>query len=341
MAKKTKKAKKQRKLLLALLMLLLTFVTLSTSTYAWFTANKTVTVSSINVNVAAANGLQISVDAIEWKAVVTNDDIKRIINAKTGEGTDSYPTAVNQLPSSETSLAPVSTVGTITDGKMEMFLGEINADAQGTYKLTSTKSTETNTTTAGHFVTFDLFFQVQSETQIYLTNLAKVVAGNTDSGIHNAARVAFIIEGTKEAGTAAGEIQAMAGGTDAIIWEPNNDVHTAAAVQHALNTYGINTAIEGANPISYYGLKAAFADGELLTSTNTDKFGQVTMDISTPAAGISETAFKPVFTLPTGVTKVRVYMWIEGQDVDCENNASGGDITFDLQFSSNSNVSGT
>ena len=341
MAKKNnKKAKKQRKLLLALLMLLLTFVTLSTSTYAWFTANKTVTVSSINVNVAAANGLQISVDAIEWKAVVTNDDIKRIITAK-GTDTDTYPTAVNQLPSSETSLAPVSTVGTITDGKMEMFLGEIDADAQGTYKLTSTKSTETNTTTGGHFVAFDLFFQVQAETQIYLTNAAQVIAGNTDSGIHNAARVAFIIEGTKAAGTAAGEIQTLAGGNDAIIWEPNNDVHTAAAVQHALNTYGLQTSTAGAAPINYYGLKAAFSDGELLTSTNSDKFGQVTMDITTPAAGIEQTAFKPVFLLPAGVTKVRVYMWIEGQDVDCENNASGGDITFDLQFSSNSNISGS
>ena len=25
-------------------------------------------------------------------------------------------------------------------------------------------------------------------------------------------------------------------------------------------------------------------------------------------------------------------MWIEGQDVDCENNASGTDISYNLQF---------
>ena len=25
-------------------------------------------------------------------------------------------------------------------------------------------------------------------------------------------------------------------------------------------------------------------------------------------------------------------MWIEGQDVDCENNASGGSITYNLQI---------
>lgn len=44
--------------------------------------------------------------------------------------------------------------------------------------------------------------------------------------------------------------------------------------------------------------------------------------------------------LKAGITKVRIYMWVEGQDVDCENNASGGDISFNLQFSSNKNSAG-
>ena len=93
MAKNNKK-RRNRKILLALLMLLLTFVTLSTSTYAWFTANKTVTVSTINVNVAASNGLQISVDGLEWKSVITNQDIIDTI----GEGS-TYASNTNQLPS--------------------------------------------------------------------------------------------------------------------------------------------------------------------------------------------------------------------------------------------------
>lgn len=39
-----------------------------------------------------------------------------------------------------------------------------------------------------------------------------------------------------------------------------------------------------------------------------------------------------IFTLTAGITKARVYMWIEGQDVDCENTASGTDISFNLQL---------
>ena len=56
--------------------------------------------------------------------------------------------------------------------------------------------------------------------------------------------------------------------------------------------------------------------------------------MDTPATGIPETAYKQVLHLQAGITKVRIYMWVEGQDVDCENNASGGDLLYNLQFSS-------
>ena len=39
-----------------------------------------------------------------------------------------------------------------------------------------------------------------------------------------------------------------------------------------------------------------------------------------------------MFNLKAGITKIRVYIWIEGQDVDCENNSAVGDIEFNFQF---------
>ena len=45
-----------------------------------------------------------------------------------------------------------------------------------------------------------------------------------------------------------------------------------------------------------------------------------------------------VFTLQPGITKVRVYMWVEGQDVDCEDHASGSALTYNLQFSIDSSA---
>ena len=47
------------------------------------------------------------------------------------------------------------------------------------------------------------------------------------------------------------------------------------------------------------------------------------------------TAYQPLFTLEAGITKVRVYMWLEGQDVDCENSAAIANLTLALQFSTN------
>ena len=49
-------------------------------------------------------------------------------------------------------------------------------------------------------------------------------------------------------------------------------------------------------------------------------------------------AIHKVFSLKARITKVRMYMWIEGQDVDCEDDASGSNIAFDLQLTVKDNI---
>ncbi|MDD3453242.1 MAG: hypothetical protein PHN42_03075 [Bacilli bacterium] len=327
-------SRKKRRVLLSLLTIALVGVVLSTSTYAWFTANKTVTVSDINVNVAASNGIQVSVDGINWKTVISNDDIT---NAAT-----TYPAATNQLPSVSNSLTPVSTVGTIdtTSGFLEMFSGAIDSNAGGDYILTATRSTETNGT-GGSFIAFDLFMQVTESTNVYLTSNSNVVASGTSTGIENAARMAFVLQNTTAVGSPVATIQglkATTGTENVVLWELNNDTHTAAAVSNASSNYALTTlAGSGNTPLAYYGVKSEItkANDVLLNSHSATYFDLVTPDISTALTGIPTTAYQSAFTLPAGITKVRVYMWLEGQDVDCENNASGGSVTFSAQFSSN------
>lgn len=346
---KVKRRKKQRKLLLAVLMLLLTGGLLATTSYAWFTANKTVTVSTINVNVAAANGLQISVDGVNWKAIVTNQDI---IDTITGTNT-TYPGNKNQLPSSTGRLAPVSTVGNLsTSGEMDMYLGEVVVnETSGAYELTATKSTETKSQD-GHFIAFDLFFQVQEDTQIYLTDKASVKGGegDADTGIQRAARLAFIDEGNVPAGSATSTIQNLANaGATPMFWEPNYDVHTPTGIANAA-IYGKTTSLNGAGRLGYYGLKAPITTPVALNSTDNAYFQEVTKDdpaaaptnyIATTESGIPAAAYQEFISLKKGITKIRIYMWVEGQDVDCENFAAGGQINFDLQFSSNSKSGAT
>ena len=106
--KNDKKKKKEKKLRSLILLLLLTIAMFSVSTYAWFTANQIVTIQALDLQVEASNGLQISTDAVSWKSVITNTDITE----------NAYSGAVNQVP---TSVTAVSSDGTVTNGRMNMY----------------------------------------------------------------------------------------------------------------------------------------------------------------------------------------------------------------------------
>lgn len=341
----TKKEEKQRrrksKILVALLMLLLTGVVLTASTYAWFTSNRTVTVESIDVNVTSTNGLQISVDGTTWKPVITNDDI---IYAATKNdalpNSGKYPTAKNQLPSSN--IEPVSTGGVIDAGTgfMNMYHGIVESNG-GDFKLSSEKETEGaegTTVRSGNFIVFDLFFQTTTEVPIYLTSASTVTVGTDGAqGIQNAARVAFIKQGEGSAETALADLQALkAGATETpIIWEPNYNSHTPSGINHARDTYGL-TVTNGGASVPYNGIISEFTN-IALNDADSARFKAVTPTIQTVAGN---TAYQSLFTLKAGITKYRIYMWVEGQDVDCENNASGAKVSYNLQFSLNSSATG-
>ena len=345
-SKKRNKRNRRRAILIAFLLMLLVGVVLGTGTYAWFTANKTVTVKDITVNVAASNGLQISADAITFKTVLSNDDLTGAASTYTG--------SVNQIPKStaqeDHSMVPVSTIGQVdtSTGFMNMYKGEIVGKEAGNI-LTAAKTTETRGT-SGDFIVFDVFLQVTTDSDVYLTSNSNVQADGTSTGIENAARMAFIYEGYGAMGTASGTLQGLktsaTNSTDKVdgnqvvqIWELNNDVHTAAGVTNATTVYGkTGVTTTGSAQLDYVGVKAAIPENAAIPvpSTSTTYFGAVAsplLFLSTPKTGIPSTAYAKIFSLKAGVSKIRIYMWVEGQDVDCENNASGGSLTYSLQFS--------
>ena len=325
-----KQNRKRRRILIAFIMVLFTGIILTASTYAWFTANRTVTVSSIDVNVTTSTGLQISTDATSWKSLITNDDIH---NA-------SWAGVTNQLPTTGLNgiMAPISTVGETdgTTGFMNMYKGTIVTNTgTGNNILTAEKSTEKNGT-SGDFVAFDLFFQSNEAHKIYLTEGSSVAAtaNGTNSGIQNAARVAFVVEGNVAYGSEPATAQALKEAQTPYIWEPNFDVHTAAGVDNARNTYQLTTTADGAGKLAYVGVKSNITKDNniLLNSKDTKYFADVTTHES-PKSGIPAAARMNAFDIKEGITKVRVYMWVEGQDVDCEDKASGGSLSFNLAFS--------
>jgi predicted ribosomally synthesized peptide with SipW-like signal peptide len=334
---KKKDKRRRRKILLALLLVVFTGIILTANTYAWFTSNKTITVEAIDVQVATANGIQVSVDGVNWKTIITNADLNSTLQSST-----LYTTNTNQLPfrtnnnTASTTVKPVSTGGTIADDKLNMYLGELASDASGNTILKSTKSTEAKRDT-GDFVAFDLFFMVTQNSTVKLGKGSEVSAstGATNRGLKNAARAAFIKLGKATIGSNASTIQGIGGGTDMIMWEPNNNVHTDAAIADALSTY--NLSITNTTQVnSYYGVDAVLSTGvslkDLGSSSNPigTNFKSVTPTLKTPDGALTDD--QNWFSLDAGITKVRFYLWIEGQDVDCENTASGDAITYNMNF---------
>ena len=330
---------KNKKLFGLIIALLITIIGLSTSTYAWFTSNYTVSVQQIDVHVSSGSGIQISTDAEHWKSMITIEDIT----------TGHYQGAVNQVPTAADQMNPVSTVAaayanatTKSDG-LHMFKGTIVNDVlDGTMYLDSEEEVDGNNT---DYIAFDLFlkldFKGEDTKQVYFTGGTGIKAGNPNTHIEYAGRMGFVVQGSAASSSSLTTLRDLKGHTATAIFEPNYDVHTDNGLANGRDNYGVTgrTASGNANPAPYVGLISEFeydgansSTGTPLDDDDATKFAAVTPDYKTTAANTADFEF---MELPQGVTKIRVYMWIEGQDIDCENTASGGQVQFNLGFKLN------
>jgi hypothetical protein len=192
-----------------------------------------------------------------------------------------------------------------------MFFGEYKSD--GT--LRSEREIEQNRTTEGNFVAFDLFFKSSSTQMLTLelgdeNSYVKCIDPETgefsDIGTDKAVRVAFIPMGN--AATAA-EARSLKGDGTIHIWEPN-----ASARADGVDADG--------GKLNYSGFKAAF-----------DAVAEAELGENEVQAVTTFNEDKDIIALKAGINKVRVYIWLEGQDIDCINNISYADFSTKLFFS--------
>ena len=338
------KSKKKKGLRSLILLLILTIVMFGTSTYAWFTANRVVTINSLDVHVEASNGIQISTDGANWKSVITNADIK----------TGAYSGNVNQVPGTITA---VSTDGVVnSSGRLNMYSSIIANDAiTGDYTIRTALENDTQGVT-GKYIAFDIFLRVDGDQTIYLTSDTDVTTiGNDERGLKNAARVAFIELGHAASSSTPGQLIALNNHASSpiTIWEPNSDSHTMVVVNSVAPDYSItlepvlddqDQPTGKYEPVEYRGVSTAISTAQDLkeivngtTYDNEDHSVTYTTPVSPDIYTLEgNNVYTEFLDLDEGVTKFRVYMWLEGQDVDCENNATGSDISFKIQFSTQS-----
>ena len=114
-----------------------------------------------------------------------------------------------------------------------------------------------------------------------------------------------------------------------LVWEPHSDVHTEEGIHRALVYYDKIIGLgPGEEILSYRGVKKDITkkDKVLLTSRSNDYF-------STISPKNNENGLD-CFAIKKGITDIEVYLWIESQDVDYDENFDFQRLQLSLQFSS-------
>ena len=285
-----KKVKLVKKALLpAVIAVFCSLVALTSVSYAWFTLGNDASIEGMDVNVQAAEGIQISADAKDWKSYLHVNDLN-----------DEALTS-NYFPTDD--FLPMSSAGTVVDGKQQMYFGVVGTDGK---ELTTTLEEENDE--KAYFIAFDLYVNLAVGKEFYLDSTSNVsLLDGKENKSHLAARVSFINLGTATSSDDALNLSSQVG--DTIIWEPNSTTHISEVKQ--------------TGKLSYNGVNA---EGTIANKDVTDtKLAAVT------TFDLNSNDYR-LFYLGAGFTKIRVYIWLEGQDADCLNVISGGGFTVNLAF---------
>lgn len=134
--------KSLQKIRLLLLLMTITTILGIAATYAWFSSQRNVDVSGIKLNVEVAESMQISLDGERWLQSITIDNMRQFYGTysavSTHQANDEDNT--NYVP---TELKPVSTIGEVSNGKLQFMKGE-SVTTGTTSSVTATPCSETD-----------------------------------------------------------------------------------------------------------------------------------------------------------------------------------------------------
>lgn len=312
--KDMKKTIKKRAFVSAIAMLIVSAIVLTSSTFAWFSMSKEASVESMDLTVSSPEGIQISANASTWTANLTIDEI---FHADTSTSRyKAYENNINLMPAD---LIPVSSClhrFNSTTGTANFFKVTLNDSGYGT--VTNVNQVAGNDNEAG-LVAFDLFFKLAKDTKVYFGTSEFV--DNSDSDILTAMRVAFQFLGNTSS-TVADDAIALktTSASTSIIYEIDSTGRSADAISAGNSTGYIAT--------SY--VKETNASQKVNSN-----FVLSNSYVGAPSCTVlKDTDAKTAksFDLKAGVSKVRIYIWVEGQDIDCRNSVAGAALSAALKF---------
>ena len=298
---------RKRTFISAIAMLLVSAIVLTSSTFAWFSMATRVEVESMDLNITSPDGVQISANTSAFTTTLTLADLK-------GESTarwNAYEGNINNIPES---LRPASSNMYITNALPTFFEGSI--DAADVLKISKVDS-DIN----GGYVVFDLFVKVGETQKVYWGN--STVECETNPDVKTAMRLALVNCGTVAERSEATDIQSVVPANNRenriVMYEIDSTNHTdeSGYADGATNVPDMYLVAEASNASRPSGKNYTLA------SNLTGVFNATKVNENTAVENV-------YFNAAAGVNRIRVYLWMEGNDVDCRNDVAGATISFNL-----------
>jgi len=316
-----------------LFLILITGVVLVYSSYAWFSSTLNVQIYGFNVRTKHDNDLSISLNGQDWSQDVNITKSTIITDLK-----NTYPNHTNRWSNL---MDTVSSVGmTDNSGKFSVFYNKkpLNRNSRNTNnnyihpKLTD----ESSPSIDSEYFAFDIFILNNSASpysdNLYIRNEKDLLIPETedDEFILNSIRFGMLYIGTVKKNTPLSEIQNINcnnGGCKQFIYEPRT-THTDGTVEY-LNKFGIN--IKNFSEIPTY---AVYREGEKINLWSGVYNSNIPLnDGIFSYQNTIKNLDQPIFDLPSGISKFRIYLWVEGSDIDVIQNTSPGyRLTFGINF---------
>lgn len=315
----------RRAMLATVAMMLMGIVSLTGVTYAWFSQSDT----------ASVEGMQLGIESKDGGV---------LMSAVPNPGASGWAYMIN-LDWAGTNFKPASTApSNLKNGSLVFYNGVIN-EAK-TYMVTTSELAAAaelgvgQSAADGYYVKKTIYFNNVEDNDIKVSLGANISGDTTEgkSGLKNvdqAMRVAIVTHGkyeiNAETGTNTADATVASDKSAVMIYEPEANKHHRGGEGY-IPTYGVIKGSDG-NELNFMTDKndPVYPDSEIKKIENGETSEYVEVIDSYYAAKAGKQA--PTFTIPANsYYKVTVYIWLEGQDVDCTNEISGSDLQIAITF---------
>ena len=368
MGRRSRKSKRRMNSLF--MALLLSAILLIMSTYAWFTANRVVTINGIVAKVTVAEGLQISLDGQNWSNAIEATPVTlNALGTVTNTEGNSTINVNNWIWPSE--LKPVSTDGTLgNDDHLPLFKdGTISTDGvrlssidavTPNYAATVNVVDSVAKSKGEKLIVFDVYLRntsgntgtddFQLATGSSVAVLSSDDGGVAGTGLENSSRVGILLYGGQVSTAAQNQYDICniaVTGSKFTIWEPNYTSHISdtvamdARLSNPDDAFQTRAVARGSASTISDVIDTTGADTTNLKAVKTTHTtgGTTGSDVDLLDANQSTDT---KLTLPrNAVSKAKIYIWLEGQDPDCNDYASaGGGLQYVIKFTKPSTQGG-